>query len=441
MRMILKVLLLAVAAGSQPGCYFFQEEYYPGLDPEVKSLVFVDKADANTLILNDGGSVTLATLDVEGMCDFHRGMLAKALGQLAPCPAAADDGKAHPGLLVGCYNDPKEVQLSVPYENWRRYNRFGLSMFPIRIPVPPTRVDLVECILKAGLARLNPKATMNPDRAERYANAEAFAKTIGWGVWAPPGEQLLQAVRAGNTGEVKRLLQVGAPVGHVGKAPLDQTNVEKPGLPHTQRLNYILWRNRGLPGHTPMSLAVQFGRLEIIQILLRNRADPTGALLMAAQGSSNGSVKRLDMIKTLVDAGADVRAADARQRLIVLSMFNNGQGDLIDYLHARGASIEAFDPKEDGPDLLARVVTWSGPTHDVERLIGFGADVNGLNDSGVYPLSMAVEAARPAIAKLLLHAGADPNRKDKKGKTPLRYAERSRQKTAMLKLLKQHGAQ
>jgi ankyrin repeat protein len=37
-------------------------------------------------------------------------------------------------------------------------------------------------------------------------------------------------------------------------------------------------------------------------------------------------------------------------------------------------------------------------------------------------LSMAAAANRPAVAKVLLAAGADPNRKDKFGWTPLRHA-------------------
>ena len=185
-------------------------------------------------------------------------------------------------------------------------------------------------------------------------------------------------------------------------------------------------------------MAVQRWRPEIARVLLRHGARPGTALHRAAQAPFHDSAKRMEMLKMLVEAGGDVRAADAVGRLINVSMFSNGQWDVIDYLYSKGASIDAFEPGKHGPDFLVSAVAY-GNRSNAERLIEFRADVNGLSQLGVYPLGAAARAGYLAIATVLLDAGADPNRKDSKGKTPLQHARSRKDNAPMIALLTKYG--
>lgn len=447
MRMTWQVSLLtsvAVAAVCQPGCLFFQKEYVPGVDPEAGSFDYVYKVRGNTLILYEGESVTLEPLIVAPMSEYQRDRLATTLKQMAsypyPPPKAS---KASRGLLVRNFGESRQVLLSVPYAPLMHICGLRISLLPIRIPVPPTHVDVVEHLLKGGMAKLDPKAVPDPARLECYSKAENSAKTLGLGVWASPGEQLLEAVRVGNVGEVERLLKLGAPTDYVGKKFPPQTDAERSSQPypfHRPPLN-LPWRARNYrhEGQTPLMVAVQWWRRDIARILLRHGARPVTALHHAAQFPFHDQAKRMEMLKMLVEAGADVRAADAEHRLINVPMFSNGQWETIDYLHSRGASIEAFEPVKHGSHLLVDAAV-RGNVPNAERLIEFRADVNGLSQRGVYPLSAAARAGYLAIAKLLLDAGADPNRKDRQGKTPLQHARSRKNNTLMIALLTKHGA-
>lgn len=457
MRQVLLLTSVAAVAACQSGCVFFQKEYFPGVDPEARSFVFVHKVRGNTLILREGNSVTLAPLSMVGMSEFQRDRLAMTLKGMAPYhkPIPRKGGAyPEPGLLVRNSMEPKEVLLSIPYVPLMRICSLRIRLFPIRIKVPPAHIDVIEYVLKAGMAKLDPKAIPDPTRHERYLKAEDSARTLGLGVWGSLGEQLLEAVAFGNTGEVERLLNVGASTDYVGQACPVQANAEPPSLHLRHPLLGSLWWARSYrhQGRTPLMVAARGWQREIARILLRHGADvnmpvrdakrpsapPIRALHCAAQVYCFDPDKRLGMLKMLVEAGADVRAADADRRLIGITMFSTGQWDVIGYLHSTGASIEVFDPKKHGPDLLACAAPM-GKVSDMARLIEFGADVNGLSQFG-YPLSMAARAGHLEAVKLLLDAGADPNRKDSKGRTPLQYAKSRRKNTSMIALLTQRGA-
>ena len=454
MRTARLVLLsfLAAIAWSHTGCIvFFQKEFVPGLDPEHRSFAFVEEVQGKTLILHGGNTVTLDALATEGMSDYQQERLGKYLREAAPYPDLPRQGVAYHGLLIRDAAEPQEVLLSVPFfVHW--VCGLTINLFPIRVKVPPKRVDITECVLKAGMAKANPAAVADPVRRERYLKAEEYARSWEFGIWALPGEQLLEAVADGNAVEVERLLESGAPVDYVGLPFPVQANTDLISE-HHPRLNPFFWtRTHGHPGKTPLMVAVWLCQLEVAQILLHHGADvnrairetnrscdpPVRALHYAAQVHCPDPAKRLAMLKMLVEAGADVGAADAEQRLIYFTLFSGGRWDVIDYLHAKGASIEAFDPKKHGPGLLARAAA-EGEVSDVTRLIGFGADVNGLNQLGEYPLSVAAGAGQLEVARLLLEAGADPNRKDSKGRTPLEHAKRGKN-SHVVEFLKGRGA-
>jgi hypothetical protein len=453
-KLILPAFLAATTL-SQPGCIrLFAKEYVPGLDAEARSFAYVEQARGKVLTLRGGDTVTLDALSVEGMTQHQERRLGSALTEMAPYPhGGPQQGQAYPGMLIRNFMEPSEVVLSVPYADFM-LNCCGLrpiDLFPIRVPVPPTRVDVVELVLEAGLAKLDRQAVTDPDKRQRYLKAEDFARTLGLGVWASPGEQLLEAVAAGDVAEVERLLGVGAPLNYVGQPSPDPPRVER-HRPYSPSLSPFRWaRAYTHEGQTPLMVAAQFGQVDILRILLRHGADanfavrnpkrpadPAYKVLHCVAGDyDRGPGVRLAMLKALVEAGADVRAADADRRLIHFG--HNSQWEVIDFLRAQGASIDTFDPKKHGPRLLAAAAA-VGNLVDATRLVGFGADVNGLTDLGEYPLSVAADTGWVEVAKVLLNAGADPSRKDSKGRTPMDHARSNANNSRMIELLAKHGA-
>lgn len=66
---------------------------------------------------------------------------------------------------------------------------------------------------------------------------------------------------------------------------------------------------------------------------------------------------------------------------------------------------------------------WKGDTEAVDRFLAAGVDVNASSESGrPPPLWLAIEQQRLEIARRLISAGADVNRDDGDGWTPLVHA-------------------
>jgi ankyrin repeat protein len=133
-------------------------------------------------------------------------------------------------------------------------------------------------------------------------------------------------------------------------------------------------------GHTPFTIAIVGGHVELADFLLRHGADPnrrvepfdmTALMFVAGQ-------KLLKAVEFLLAAGADARLCDAR-----------GQNALH---HAVSGAV-------------------------VHRVVDIGP-AEGLPEG-------APEDALPIIERLLA-SGADPNTRDKSGKTPLNYARELR---------------
>lgn len=83
-----------------------------------------------------------------------------------------------------------------------------------------------------------------------------------------------------------------------------------------------------------------------------------------------------------------------------------GDGErLVAYLDA-GAPVDLLDP---GGNTLLMLAAYHGHAALVGELAGRGADVNRLNDRGQSPLAGAVFKAEPEVVAALLAHGADPD--------------------------------
>ena len=135
---------------------------------------------------------------------------------------------------------------------------------------------------------------------------------------------------------------------------------------------------------------------------------------------------RLDLARTLIDMGADVRA-------------NNRRGaEPLHYAADGGPGSRSWNP-------AAQAAT-------IALLIEAGADPNATDKSGVAPLHRAVRTRCSGAVKALLDGGADAQRKNKNGSTPMLLAlqntgrggsgsrEAKAEQQEIIRLLEQYGA-
>ena len=183
------------------------------------------------------------------------------------------------------------------------------------------------------------------------------------------------------------------------------------------------WRLLEIPQHDPnvratvLHYAVAAGHLAIVRHLLVHGADPRpyGYFLIRFCIWR----QRADILKALIDAGLDPASSEPPR---------SGLSDdaVIALLKAHGVSYGA-DHAEGGwpPIVFQSRGDRGGSVARVRELIDQGADVNVRNHKGQTALHCAAKAGFIDIATLLLDHGADIDAQDDNGETPLATALRS----------------
>jgi ankyrin repeat protein len=196
-------------------------------------------------------------------------------------------------------------------------------------------------------------------------------------------------------------------------------------------------------GATALAEAVKLDDIELVRMLLDAGADVNSpnldkqtALMVAV---SNGS---LPIAKLLVERGADVNAIESfRDQNALMWAAGGNQPDIVDLLLANGAKnidLRAkFDdwPRQQTSEPRAQYqsrqtggltallyATRSGCLRCAQSLVKAGADVNKPNPDGVTPLLNALDNKRFDIAMFLLDKGANPHTWDMSGRTPIYIA-------------------
>ena len=195
-------------------------------------------------------------------------------------------------------------------------------------------------------------------------------------------------------------------------------------------------------GRYYMGAALRFaaaaGKTDIVRVLIARRADLEEADVFGktaiVQAAANGHV---ECVRLLLNAGAAQHGRALQMAALC------GQHAVVDYLLSRGVrpglapeySLMSDNPhagllalrKPDADVALGLAVQLDYP-QAVQRLIAAGANVNRPN---FFPLHESFEAD---VLKVLVEAGADANRKNKDGLTPLEY-HRKNGSTAAVKYL------
>ncbi len=154
----------------------------------------------------------------------------------------------------------------------------------------------------------------------------------------------------------------------------------------------------------------------------QSRADARQAGAPAAQESPLARAAargNLAKARELLDAGARTDEHDNLGRTPLHLAAFSGYPKTSALLIARGASLDAKDRVGMTP-LHAAVL--GGEIQEVELILDNKPDIRAATDTGLTALHLAAATGQDKLATVLVQRGADPQSKDRDGRTPLFYA-------------------
>ena len=193
---------------------------------------------------------------------------------------------------------------------------------------------------------------------------------------------------------------------------------------------------------TPVVLASERGERDIVRTLVDAGADVNAKhhdKMRNVDHTALSMARELDVeiVRTLLDKGARVDERVEFGGTVLMGAARKGDPELIEVLLAAGANPNAED--DNGFTPLSCAVE-SGKESPVRTLVAKGADVNHANAGWkMTPLHHAIRAGSVDMVKLLLELKANPNARTKAGETPLTLARKGDQEE-VIALLQAAGA-
>ncbi|KAK2575439.1 hypothetical protein KPH14_011177 [Odynerus spinipes] len=210
---------------------------------------------------------------------------------------------------------------------------------------------------------------------------------------------------------------------------------------------------KDLEGHSVLHWATVCGEAECVRLILAAGARPSTAdlrggspLHYAAQCCGAAATAELavpkkvglKVLQTLLEFGADVNAKDEDGRQPILWAASAGSVEAVLALARAGGAAAAGASDKDGLTALHCAAS-RGHVGCIEALVNLcGSQPDHVDDNGCSALHYAATLGHADATALILRLGADPNRQDRKGRTPVLCAAAKGQ-LETLKILTQHG--
>jgi ankyrin repeat protein len=193
-------------------------------------------------------------------------------------------------------------------------------------------------------------------------------------------------------------------------------------------------------GASPLAESVKVANAELVGMLLEAGADANVAnedgqtpLMLAAR---TGNVAVADL---LVRQGASVNDRERyREQTAVMWAAAQGHADMVSFLVSKGADLSVRAQATDWPSQISNeprvqyrpaggltpllYAARAGCLGCVKAMVEAGADTDRPNPDGMTPMIMALDNGYPEVARYLLERGASPHTWDWWGRTPLYVA-------------------
>lgn len=155
-----------------------------------------------------------------------------------------------------------------------------------------------------------------------------------------------------------------------------------------------------------------------------------GEAFIAAMKEGGGG-KALELVEKPGSTVVNYRASDGLAGLHIA--MRNRNGNWVGFLLSRDADPDIGDGNGDTPLIIAARIGYS---EGAARVLMASPDVDKTNRLGETALIVAVQQRQPAIVKMLLEAGANPDKPDHaSGYSAREYAERDGRSTDLLRLI------
>jgi uncharacterized protein len=200
------------------------------------------------------------------------------------------------------------------------------------------------------------------------------------------GETALSAaVECGRVEMVELLLKRGA-------------DLKLPRINEDEEPDSIVWK------------ALEYWKVDVAEILWKHGAELPNAWqlnYLAGNGQEKGMI-------WAIERGLDVNTRDEKGNTPILSAADNGHHDNIAALLRLRADYHVRN--KSGDSLVHKAAAWP---KCLEVVLPLGLDINAQNQSGRTPLHNAAQSGDYYAVPILIRAGASPNIQDREGNTPL----------------------
>lgn len=198
-------------------------------------------------------------------------------------------------------------------------------------------------------------------------------------------------------------------------------------------------------GMTPLMYASKYNKINIVNYLLNNKADirieNKNQYNYTALEEACTSNNNLEIVKILLDIGADINHKTLNRMTPIMIATNLGQNKIVEELINRGADVNVDANNDSTPFSIA---INKGYIEIVKLIINApNFDINFLDINRNTPLMLATIKNNFEIVKILVEKGARINFTNNMNQTPLLYAKISNtnnQYDNIITFLEENGA-